>query len=88
MWGFAAVRSRSPGRTSTVAAATKFGSRRLLFSANFDTLFFRPNFFSFLPFRVYFSESRKYTKMASDKAPLPFGYTFMAGERNSNEPRP
>jgi hypothetical protein len=50
--------------------------------------FFRPNFFSFLPFRVYFSESRKYTKMASDKAPLPFGYTFMAGERNSNEPRP
>lgn len=25
--------------------------------------------------------------MSAEKAPLPFGYTFMAGERNSEQPR-
>ena len=54
----------------------------------FDTLFFRLFFLSVVPFYAVLPEnSPRKSKMSAEKAPLPFGYTFLAGEHIPSNPR-
>ena len=54
----------------------------------FDTLFSVSFFFRLFPFySVSPKNSPRKSKMSAEKAPLPFGYTFMAGEHIPSNPR-
>jgi hypothetical protein len=90
MWGIDSLRPQPPKlqlRFAEFGVTTLSPSAALFF---IDTLPSRLQVF-FSLFSVssppHAESLSKPSKMASEKAPLPFGYTFMAGERIPRRPR-